>query len=178
MSYVPVHIKPHLVAFFFREMEGEEINYLNNRAKSITLAFSSSLNKFLRISLQIADIPVKLDNYRMLLSISDKNIYKGSIYKIHNGNKHFLSLPEEINNDINNLLEDIFRIAFVYYILGRTESGDKNCITPAIYKFIENYDLFECGFDVESLRRYFYREVDKDAMLTRLYKKRSTTTTK
>lgn len=176
MSHVPVHIKPHLVAFFFREMEGEEINYLNYRAKSIALAFSSSLNKFLRISLQKADVPVKLDNYRLLLSISNKKEYRGSIYKLVDGDKHFLSLPSEINDDINNLLEDIFRIAFVYYILGRSESGDKDCITPAIYNFIENYNLFECGFDVENLRRYYYREIEKDAVLSRLTKRRSIST--
>ena len=176
MLHVPVHIKPHLVAFFFKETEGEEINYLNYRAKSITLAFSSSISKFLRISLQKADVPVKLDQYRMLLSISDKNVYKGSIYKLVDDKKHFLSLPQEVNDDINNLLEDIFRIAFVYYILGRTESGDKNCITPAINNFIENYDLFECGFDTEGLRRYFYREIEKDAILSRLTKKRTIST--
>jgi len=176
LPHVPVHIKPHLVAFFFREMEGEEINYLNYRAKSISLAFSSSLNKFLRISLQKADVPVKLDNYRLLLSINSKNNYKGSIYKLVDGEKYFLSLPAEVNDDINNLLEDIFRIAFVYYILGRAESGDKDCITPAIYSFIENYNLFECGFDVETLRRYYYREVEKDAVLSRLSKRRSIST--
>lgn len=176
MPHVPVHIKPHLVAFFFKEMKGEEINYLNFKAKAITLAFSSSLSKFLRIALQKADVPVKLDNYRILLSISDKREYKGSIYKLTDGRKHFLSLPEEINADINNLLEDIFRIAFVYYILGRAESGDKNCITQAIYKFIETYELFECGFDVESMRRYYYREINNNDLLSRLAKKRSTMT--
>lgn len=157
-------------------MEGEEISYLNFKAKAITLAFSSSLSKFLRIALQKADVPVKLDNYRILLSISDKREYKGSIYKLDDGRKNFLSLPEEINSDINNLLEDIFRIAFVYYILGRAESGDKNCITQAIYKFIENYQLFECGFDIESLRRYYYREIKNNHTLSRLAKKRSAST--
>lgn len=176
MPHVPVRIKPHLVAFFFNEIEGEEINYLNFRAKAITLAFSSSLSKFLRISLQKADVPVKLDNYRILLSISDKKEYKGSIYKIDSDKKHFLALPEEINADINNLLEDIFRIAFVYYVLGRSESQTNNCITQAIYQFIENYELFECGFDVETLRRYYYREIKSNKTLSRLTKKRSTST--
>lgn len=157
-------------------MEGEEINYLNYRAKSVTLAFSSSLSKIIRVSMQKADVPVKLDNYRMLLSISDKSEFKGSIYKIIDATKHFLSLPSEINDDINNLLEDIFRIAFVYYVLGRSESESNNCITQAIYQFIENYELFECGFDVETLRRYYYREIKRNKTLSRLTKKRSTST--
>jgi len=176
LTHVPVHIKPHLVAFFFKEMQGEEINYLNFRAKAVTLAFSSSLSKFLRITLQKADVPVKLDNYRLLLSVSDKKEYKGSIYKIIDGHKHFLSLPEEINSDINNLLEDIFRIAFLYYVLGRAESSESNCITQAIYSFIENYELFECGFDVESFRRYYYRELKNNYILSRLAKRRSAST--
>lgn len=176
MLHVPVHIKPHLVAFFFKETEGEEINYLNYRAKSITLAFSSSISKFLRISLQKADVPVKLDHYRMLLSISDKNVYKGSIYKLVDDKKHFLSLPQEVNDDINFLMEDIFRIAFVYYVIGRVESGSKNCITQAIHNFIETYDLFEFGFDVEGLRRYYYREIKANTKLSRLSKMRPSIT--
>ena len=176
MPHVPVHIKPHLVAFFFKEMQGEEINYLNYRAKSIALAFSSSLNKFLRISLQKADVPVKLDQYRMLLSISNKKEYKGSIYKLVDDRKHFLSLPQELNDDINDLLEDIFRIAFVYYISGRVESGDKNCISPAIINFIKTYELDEFGFDVDALRRYYYREVKANTKLSRLTKMRPSIT--
>lgn len=157
-------------------MEGEEINYLNYRAKSVTLALSSSLSKIIRISLQKADVPVKLDNYRMLLSISDKREYKGSIYKINDGKKHFLSLPEEVNEDINTLLDDIFKIAFVYYVLGHSQNEDKKCVMHAINKFIDAYDLFECGFDVETLRRHFYREIDKNVLLSRLSKRRHSST--
>jgi len=173
LPHVPVHIKPHLVAFFFKEMEGEEINYLNFKAKAITLAFSSSLSKFLRITLQKADIPVKLDNYRILLSISDKREYKGSIYKLDNGSKHFLSLPEEINNDINDLLEDIFRIAFIYYILGHSESNSGKCVRAAVLRFIDNYELLEFGFDVEGLRRMYYREVKNNSSMSRLARKKN-----
>lgn len=176
MPNVPINIKPHLVSFFFREMEGEEINYLNYRAKAITLAFSSSINKIIRISLQKADIPVKLNNYRMLLSISDKREYKGSIYKIDSDKKHFLCLPEEINNDINDLLEDIFRIAFVYYVMGHAESDSKKQVIIAINKFIDNYELLEFGFDQESLRRYYYREMNNNYTMSRLARKRNSKT--
>lgn len=175
MPHVPVHIKPHLVAFFFKEMEGQEINYLNFRAKAITLAFSSSLSKFLRITLQKADVPVKLDNYRILLAISDKREYKGSIYKMDSDKKHFLVLPEEINNDINDLLEDIFRIAFIYYVLGHSENESGKSVRTAIMQFIENYELFEFGFDIEGLRRYYYREMKNNYILSRFTKKRSST---
>lgn len=154
-------------------MEGEEINYLNFRAKAIALAFSSSLSKFLRITLQRADIPVKLDNYRILLAISDKREYKGSIYKMESGKKHFLVLPEEINRDINDLLEDIFRVAFIYYVLGHSENGKGQSIRTAILKFIETYDLFEFGFDVEGLRRYYYRELKNNHKMSRFCRKRN-----
>ena len=176
MPHVPVNIKPYLVAFFFKEMEGEEINYLNFRAKAIKLAFSSSLSKFLRISLSKADIPVKLDNYRILLSVSDKREYKGSIYKIDSGKKHFLELPEEINADINDLLEDIFKISFLYYVLGHVENTPKSNVSAAIMNFIEKYELFEFGFDVTTLRRYYYREIKNNVKLSRLAKMRPSVT--
>lgn len=154
-------------------MEGEEINYLNFRAKAIALAFSSSLSKFLRITLQKADIPVKLDNYRILLAISDKREYKGSIYKMESGKKHFLVLPEEINRDINDLLEDIFRVAFIYYVLGHSENASGKSIRTAILRFIETYELFEFGFDVEGLRRYYYRELKNNHTMSRFCRKRN-----
>lgn len=173
MTHVPVHIKPHLVAFFFKEMEGDEINYLNFRAKAVKLNFSSSINKFLRIALAKVDIPVRLTNLHMLLSISDWGEYQGTIYNLEDGNKYFLALPEEVNADVNELLDDVFRIAFVYYVSGHVENSEFPCVVRAINTFIEMYDLDEFGFDIAGLRRYYYREIQNHSKLQTIVKKRT-----
>lgn len=173
MPHVPVHIKPHLVAFFFKEMAGEEINYLNFRAKAIKLTFSSTLNKFLRITLSKVELPVRLNNLHMLLSINDEKEYKGTMYNLEDSQKHFLALPEEVNSDVNDLLDDFFRIAFVYYVSGHIENSDFPCVTRAINSFITLYELDEFGFDIEGLRRFYYREISNNSKLQVIAKKRT-----
>lgn len=171
MTHSPIQIRPHLVSFFFKEMEGEEVHYINTRAKSVKLLFSSSFNKLLRLLLSKTDYPAKLNTHYMLLTVSDKKEYKGSIYNIEDEKRHFLSFPPEINEDINNLLEDYFRVAFVFYVYGHTQNSDEPCVTNAILKFMHTYELEEFDFDYESMRRYYYREVKRFGLLTRLSKK-------
>lgn len=154
-------------------MQGEEINYLNFRAKAVKLSFSSTINKFLRITLSKVEKPVRLNNLHLLLSINDGIQYKGTIYNLVDSNKHFLELPEEINNDINDLLDDFFRVAFVYYVSGHVKNSDFPCITRAITSFIALYELDEFGYEVEGLRRYYYREIEKDTKLHVIAKKRT-----
>lgn len=173
MTNVPVHIKPHLVAFFFKEMDGEEINYLNFRAKAVKLNFSSSMNKFLRLTLSKVDVPVRLNNLHMLLSVTDDKAYKGTIYNFEDSKRNFLALPEEVNEDVNDLLDDFFRVAFVYYVSGHIENTEFPCVTRAITSFIALYELDEFGFEVEGLRRYFYREISKNQKLQVIAKKRT-----
>lgn len=174
MTHTPVQIRPHLVSFFFREMEGEEVHYLNTRAKSVRLYFSSSINKLLRLLLSKTDYPVRLNSHYMLLTVSDKKEYRGSIYKIEDEKRHFLSYPTEVNEDINNLLEDYFRIAFIFYVYGHVQNTKEHCITTAILRFMETYELEEFGFDYETLRRFYYREIKRTGLLTRITKKKTT----
>lgn len=171
MTHTPIQIRPHLVSFFFKEIDGEEVHYLNTRAKSVKLYFSSSINKLLRLLLSKTDYPVRLDTHYMLLTISNKNEYKGSIYKIDDDKRYFLSYPPEVNEDINNLLEDYFRVAFVFYVYGHVENSKECSITAAILKFMQTYELEEFGFDYETLRRFYYREINKFGLLTRITKK-------
>jgi hypothetical protein len=95
------------------------------------------------------------------------NIFYGVLYVEIDKIKEKLMLSEESVNSINYLIEDMFRIAFVYYVDGGTGSG-KSKITTAIDCFIEKYDLLEVGFSNNNLRTLYYREKKKGCKLSRM----------
>ena len=170
-SYVPINIKPHLAAFFFQEIDGKEIHYLKSRAKSFEISKLPSLNNIIRILLVTTDIPIKNSEISILLTIDesdDKKIFTGTFYKPVSGKNHFLKVPPEANKIINNLLEDIFNISLVYYVLGHVESDSKSPIKNGLDSFIDKYDLYELGFSYEGLRKRFYRITAKNKKLSRM----------
>jgi|SRR5690606_17890796 hypothetical protein len=172
---IPVHIKPYLVPFFFKEMEGKEARYLNKKVKSVNIANVSSFGSIVRMLLVRTELPSKFDKLSFFLQISEsvKKEYKGSVYKVCSGKTSFLKVPEEVNNMLNDLLEDYFRLCFVYYLEGYKKSNDKAKIRPAIEDFMEDYELYEFGFTCQSLRTMYYREQRKNRKLSRIQYKTS-----
>lgn len=170
MSIVPIQIRPHLIPFFFQEFDGEEASYLNKKVTAIKVSTKSSLGRTIRLFMVKVNIPVKIDNYQLYLSVADHpdggKTYEGNFYRFESGQSSFLQLPPEVNRDINNLLEDIFRMAFIFYVDGYMEDGKKN-ITQGINKFIDQYELLEFGFCNEKLRQLYYREKGKNKRLSR-----------
>ncbi|WP_026730194.1 hypothetical protein [Flavobacterium denitrificans] len=171
MQTVPVSIRPHLVPFFFKSSEGKEASYGNKKVKSVLYSSTaSSVGRMMRLLMVKADKPLDVKSFNLFLTVSDcggKKKYKGDFYRHVNGKNHFLYLPEDANNDINDLLEDIFRMAFFYYVLGSSENDDDEMVTRAINSFIDKYDLLEFGFSTDTLRRLYYREKKKDKPVSR-----------
>lgn len=159
-SNVPIQVRPHLVAFFFREIEGEEVHYLKSKSKSFSISEYPSLSAIMRILLVITDHPVKHDEVSILLTINEsenKKMFEGSFFKPVSGRNHFLKFPEGSSKIVNDLLEDIFNLSLTHYVLGHIESSQKAPIKTALTLFIEKYDLYELGFSYETLRKRFYR---------------------
>jgi len=162
MSIVPVKIRAHLVPYFFKESDGEVYSYGKQKVK--TALFSpdvSSVGKIIRLLMTKSGTPLKVDNFNLCLKVCDEGnhrTYSGQFYKHESGRNSFLMLPEEANNDINDLLEDIFRMSFVSYINGCVENNDEAVVVFAIDKWIDKYDLFEFGFSNDTLRQFDYRE--------------------
>lgn len=168
MDNKPVAIRTHLVSFLFKEFEGKEASYMNTKSKSIKIYPFSSLGKILYSQLNPEMKLGKKDQFILYLMIERKKAleFQGHIYvEISKGYEKLL-LPEENIKNINNLLEDIFRLAFCYFIEGALEYANIGVAT-AIDKFIDKYDLLESGFCNETLRRLYYREKDKDHKLQR-----------
>jgi hypothetical protein len=172
---IPLNIKPYLVPFFFKELEGAEARYLNKKVKAINITNVSSLGNIIRMFLVKSELPARFDKICFFLQIQEsvKKEYKGSVFKVDSGKRSFLKVPEEVSNMVNDLLEDYFRISFIYYLEGYKKSNPNPKIRPAIENFMQEYDLYEFGFTSQSLRTMYYREQRKSRKLSRIQYKTS-----
>lgn len=167
----PVKIRPHLIPFLFKELEGKDSEYMGKKNKAIVIYPFSIIGKFLNYQLESGNKEGKKNPYTIYLSIEKKTIttYDGTIYISENGTYFQLFLTEDQIQELNNLLEDIFRISFIYYMDGFLKYNKNiNPISAAINDFIEEYNLLEVGFSYDTLRKLYYREKKKDKKLTRL----------
>lgn len=163
MSIVPVEIRPHLIPFFFQEFDGEKASYRGKEVTAVKISTKSSLGRMMRLFMVKIAKPVKTDYYNLYLSVADTpsgKEYEGTFYRYESGSKSFLEMPKDVSREINGLLEDIFRIAFLYFVSGYMYEGKSN-ITKGIDAWIEKYDLLEFGFSNSSLRQLYYRERNK-----------------
>lgn len=177
MQNVPILIRPHLVPFFFKESEGKEYSFLDKKVKTVLFSPTiSTVGRIIRLLMVKSDRKQKLDNFNLCLTVSDKagvKKYSGQFYKNENGTNSFLILPKEANEDINDFLEDMFRMSFVSYINGCVENNDEAVIRAAINKFIDKYDLLEFDFSNDTLRQLYYREKKNNKILARFQAKQS-----
>jgi len=153
---VPLQIRSHLIPFLYKEMEGSMTDYFTQKTLSIKICKHSSIGKYLYS--QLSEINKKQE-YTIELNLEKKTIttYSGYIYKVANNEKEKIIIQDDKALQINSLLEDIFRIAFVYYIDGYKEHSNLKCIRLAIDKFIDKYQLLEVGLTNEGLRSMYYR---------------------
>jgi hypothetical protein len=177
MAIVPITLRTHLIPFFFRESQGIEASYGKYRVKSVLFSPSvSSIGTTMRFLMEKSGFPLPIDKFNLYITISDnlnKKEYKAEFYKHIDGANSYLKLPEEINTNINNLFEDIFRMAFTQYVNGCVEHNGEHSVTGAIDRFIDKYDLLEVGFCNDTLRRQYYREVEKDTLVSRFQNKKN-----
>lgn len=176
MQVVPVKIREHLIPFYFMEANGTESNvpykYGNKRVKAVIFKPGvSSVARIMRLLMQKSGSYLKVDHFNLFLKVTEspsgKREYSGEFYKFVSGRNSILFLPEEANKHINDLLEDMFRMAFTSYVRGLVENGDEKVVTKAIDRFIDKYDLLEFGFSNDTLRRLYYREIERPGLICR-----------
>nr|WP_317631381.1 hypothetical protein [uncultured Flavobacterium sp.] len=177
MELAPLKIRMHLVPFFFTESKGNAIIMGNRKVKAVVFSpFVSSMGKLIKLFLEQVQAPMDFESLNLVLEITpnDPDKYKGAVYKKNKAGNCLLRLPEHINNDINDIFEDMFRMAFVNYIDGCVDNNTDSVIVYAIDKWIEKYDLLEVGYCNDTLRRLYYREKEKGC-LSRFQNKKSNT---
>ncbi|WZL88335.1 hypothetical protein VS868_12080 [Salinimicrobium sp. 3283s] len=170
-SVVPVHITPHLVPFFFEEFEGIEAMYLNKRVKAAKISTKKPLGRMIRLLIEHSPSPVKPEKFHMYLSVQDREQSKnffGQFYKCESGKNTWLRLPEVAVQLINDHLEETFRTSMMYFVLGHITENDSGQIRKAVDLFLIKYDLYEHGFENESMRRYYYRVMKEGYLLKKM----------
>ena len=176
---VPVKILKHLIPFFYKEFAGIEAQYLGKQVKACQINMTSSLGFMLRTTFEKADIPVPADKFYLYISMFDKE-KDAELYSCVSGKKSWLRVPEKVCDKVNEIFEDQFRIAFVYFVDGMLRANkflldkDRDIVaTDAITEFMVDYELDEHGFELESMRRLYNREKEKDHLISRLQVKSS-----
>ena len=156
MDLVPLHIRPHLIPFLFKELEGSEVLHLNKKVKACKVSSRSNLGFMIRTALQKTDKPVKCGHYYVYLALDD-DFVDGKLYNVVNGKNSFLHVPEYQEKKINEILEDLFRMAFVYSTKGMLKNNKSLLVRDAIAEFMTEYQMDDYGFDLESVRRLLDR---------------------
>mgnify|MGYP001034430429 CR=1 FL=1 len=171
-SIVPVKIRKHLIPFFYKEFKGKEAFYLDKKVKACKINMTSSIGKMFRITLEKSDYPVKVEKFNMYISISD-NVVSGQMYQCVSGQYSFLKVPEKVAEDLNDILEDQFRIAFVYTVQTAIKYAPNLKIKDIISDFMIEYKLDEYGYRLESMRTLYNREISKNNKMSRMQSKAS-----
>lgn len=159
-------IRSHLVLFFRNECVGKEASYAGKSVMSARFFPSSSIARYLY---NLTDYQRKYssqDVFFLFLEIEKTNFkYQGTLYVDQGGVKKPVELTGDQIRAFNDLLEDIFRLSFIFYVEACVANGIS--ISTAINQFIEKYELLECGFEPETLRALYKREKKKGSKLSR-----------
>jgi len=117
---------------------------------------SSSMGFIMKLILSQKEFE-QLSQYKVFLSIDRSGIQINKGYLYHSFGKKIvpLVLDDLMINTFNNVLEDLFRIAFTHFIAGYI-TEDRN-IKDAISAFMLKYELDEHGYELESIRRMYDR---------------------
>ena len=161
---VSVEIRPHLIPYFFNEMEGTPASYDGEKVKMIRLLPSSSLANYIYTQIGFVKHQKRsepYDNFMLFLSIKTNNFYvcSGKIYLDKRGVKSELKMTIDKARDLNNILEDIFRTNMVSYVDGFIEA--RGTVVGAVDCFMKKYNLIEYGFENETMRKMYYEQKKK-----------------
>ncbi len=159
---VPVLIRPQLVPFLFKEFEGKQAHYDSRTVKSVVFLPSSSITSYLHAQINYTkdySVKIKQSKYLFYFIVDQKKTktFSGEVFIDKGGVKESLYMSEQKVRDFNNLLEDMFRVSMIFYVDACVEHA-KISVPQALEKFIEKYDLYEVGFDIEALRVLYFRE--------------------
>ena len=157
-TLVPVHIRPHLVSFLFREFKAQNHVYEGKKIKVAKLTTASPLGKVLRMYMEKTyKKPVCDKSSQIFLKVAEYVHPSGSI-EYPDGRSCFLQLPKAGELFLNNYLELNFETALMYSIHSWSESKTGQGINEVIISFLEKYNLEEYNYTILGIRRDYYRK--------------------
>lgn len=169
-SLIQTFIRPDLIPVLFQFFEGEEYTIGDKKVKGVKIDLKSSLGRYIRSMCIKAERPETKRFFNMVFEVNDlsSKSYSGSVYQYIDGKNHFLKLPEEFVDDLNHMLEDIFRTSLNSYLRGYEKKG---IIKEGIRQYMKDFELEEHGHTLESIERMYMRFKKKRTKLSRFQHK-------
>jgi len=162
-ALVPVHIKPHLVPFLFKEFKAVDCVIDGIAVKAVKVTNHTSLGKFIRLLLEKTYTKPSCDkSTQLFLQVGETpklQAYLRGHYRYVSGEASFLKLPSAGQEFLNSYLQLIFETAMMYYIYSWNEKKGNDGIEPGIIKFLSKYNLEEFNYSIISIRRDYYRKL-------------------
>jgi|SRR5690554_6748966 len=162
-TLIPIHIKPHLIPFLFKKLKCEQVMYEGSLVKAAKVDNRTNFGRIVRLLLEKSERKVKCDTSRQSFFVvrnrPDTACFMGKDYKYQDGRTGFLYLPEAGEQLINEILEDDFETACMFYIHSRHKSNSTDSLDAIILDFFNKYNLEEFDFNILRIRRDYYRKV-------------------
>lgn len=177
MNLIPFKLSPHIIHYFFQEFEGSTKRYAGREVKTIPLDPNSFIGKFIISNLRKLDYPVKdISHFSLFIEMAhiSRKTYcvKQRLFKRENLTNSFVELPEEYMKDVDDMLDDLFRHNFFYFVEGYSKDASDGKVRRAIRLFMDRYQLWEFDqFNMDQLSRLYYR-MRNDKPGTRLQRKK------
>ena len=173
-SVLPIKIRPHLIPFFHEEFEAIDAKTLNKSVRACKISMESSLGFLIRLSVEKTELPAETKKLCIFISVSDhegQKKYTAKMYKHVSGKYSFLCVSPLAEKQVNDHLEDVFRVAFIYYMIGALEQAPDSKVKSIILRFMVKYELDNYGYVEGTLRSYYNREIKRGTKLRRVQTK-------
>ena len=177
MPLIAVNIRPHLVSFLYKELNGQiQADVEGKKVKLANVSRSSLLGQMVQTFEALAsETTKKSSSYSIFLRITNDGVKEGAFHSKSDRKYKVLELLPGHVVMINNLLESMFRLSAVEFIKGYAKGSESlNAINKAIHIFMLDHDLYETELDPESLRRMYYNAIKKKHSLARFQNQTST----
>lgn len=158
---VPFKLSEHIIHYFFQEFKGQSRKYVGREVKIIPIDKHSFVGKYIVSNLKKTNYPTKkIREFTLFIEMAnvERRYYctKQKLFKKENLENSFVELDDEFLSDVDDMLDDLFRQNFFYYVYGSVQN-DEGKVIPTIRKFFDRYNLWNLGFDVEQMRQQYYR---------------------
>lgn len=149
VKQMPIKIEKHLLPYIYRCAVGEPVP---NGPDTVVLRVNNktAFGQFLN-TIPLFVNGTEIRNKKIQIQYNKAKKEALFLHKTFN-TRYEITVDKSMNIILNRILEDLFRIEFMLSV------HEKPNISKAIMEFAEKHKLEDYGFDVESLRVYYYKE--------------------
>lgn len=161
----PIEVPGYLIPFIIKELGDAEVLSYTESFSRIIINPNSSLGRFIRNGI----LPnYKVKNYCLTIytkKLGSKKAFSAELMEFHSSAEYRVDLSFDELDSFYKFLDSSFKSCFYFFVKGYCAGSSSPAkIKAAIWKFIEDYDLSEYGYDEKILRHYYYSFKKKGAL--------------